>query len=99
MLFPEKKENPENGLVERMGYGGVLLRVKQKLEPESILELEFELESMNSKLERVKFLGEVRWVKSVENDEYLIGVRFLLPSGGRMFKIFLSRNLHKIKSY
>lgn len=100
ILFPERRESYHEAEAEKISYGGMLVRTVEKLAIGSLLEIEI---SMGRKgKDKLKLLGEVKWTRPVENERsYSTGVFYLLPTAGRMYRLFMAENrraLEDIKS-
>jgi len=96
ILFPERQEVYIEAEAENISYGGMLIRTGEKLKVGSLIEIDLKGEDEES--EKLKLLGEVKWIKEVPGAEiFSAGIFYLLPTAGRMFELFKRKNLHYIE--
>jgi hypothetical protein len=96
VLFPERKEQYVQAVADKVSYGGMLIRCSEKLKVGSLVEIE--LGDAEARPGKLKLLAEVKWTQPIAGTRlYSTGVFYLLPTAGRMFQLFMERNLRSIE--
>jgi hypothetical protein len=96
VLFPERKENYIRAEAARISYGGMLITTREKLAVGCLLEIALRVDPEAK--EKLKLLGEVRWIKEgAARDTWSAAVFYLLPTAGRMFDLFRFVNREAIE--
>jgi Tfp pilus assembly protein PilZ len=96
VLFPERKETYTRAEAARISYGGMLINTREKLEIGCLVEIALRVDP--GKKEKLKLLGEVRWIKEgAGRDTWAAAVFYLLPTAGRMFELFRFVNREAIE--
>lgn len=96
VLFPERKESYIRAEAARIGYGGMLITTKERLEIGCLIEIALRVDPESK--EKLKLLGEVKWIKEgAVRDTWSAAVFYLLPTAGRMFELFRFVNREAIE--
>jgi len=96
VLFPERKETYIRAEAARISYGGMLITTRERLKIGCLLEIALRV---NPEIkEKLKLLGEVKWIKEgAAKDTWSVAVFYLLPTAGRMFELFRFINREAIE--
>lgn len=96
VLFPERNESYIRAEAARISYGGMLITTRERLKIGCLIEIALRVDP--GKKEKLKLLGEVRWIKEgATRDTWSVAVLFLLPTAGRMFELFRFVNREAIE--
>ncbi len=96
VLFPERKESYIRAEAARIGYGGMLITTKERLKIGCLIEIALRIDPESK--EKLKLLGEVKWIKEgAARDTWSVAVFYLLPTAGRMFELFRFVNREAIE--
>lgn len=96
LLFPKRDEKYYEAKVEKISYGGILLRTNRSIDIGTLIEITTARKPGAE--EKLKLLGEVKWKKDSEKgDDFTIGVFYLLPTPQAMWQLFRIRNVSELR--